>query len=387
MSDLPEVLRLLPLSETDAQRLDRARQIHRQGLEELVPGQSLNRIIDVHHKLIALQGYIKQAMDDLGMKLLAANELAELRLRQERLVGEWLSENISHTGGNPQLSHDGTVGRLPAGINRNRSSRWQISAQLPVADFESYLRETIERGQELTSAAVYRRARKFAASQDRLTWLVRPRETAIVEQMSALIEDGKRFGTIYADPPWPYDNQRTRGATDQHYRTMSLEDMAKLPVKRLAEDNAHLHLWTTNAFGFEAREIMEAWGFEYRSCFVWVKPDMGLGNYWRVATEFLLLGVRGSCPFRENNIDNYLFHHSLGHSQKPEEVRRRIERVSPPTYIELFGRRVAEGWTVLGDEIDVTWFDEPRIIRPIQGELLQEVDHESKRSRRKSRKK
>lgn len=97
-------------------------------------------------------------------------------------------------------------------------------------------------------------------------------ETCAVSDLQNLIEHNKKFSTIYADPPWKYDNQATRSATDNHYDTMAVEDIALLPVSELTTDNAHLHLWTTNAFLFEAKEIVEMWGFEYKSCFVWVKP-------------------------------------------------------------------------------------------------------------------
>ncbi len=171
------------------------------------------------------------------------------------------------------------------------------------------------------------------------------------DDLEGLVGQGRRFGTIYADPPWQYGNQGTRAATKGHYDSMSVAEIAELPVADLAGTNSHLHLWTTSSFLFEAREVLEAWGFEYRSSFVWVKPGLGIGNYWRVSHELLLLGVRGSVRFRDRGKRSWLERPRMLHSQKPEEVRKMIEKVSPGPYLELFARREAKGWTSWGNEV------------------------------------
>ena len=122
-------------------------------------------------------------------------------------------------------------------------------------------------------------------------------------------------------------------------------------VRPLSTDDAHLHLWTTNAFLFRAPEIIKAWGFEYKSCFFWVKPQMGIGNYWRVSHEFLLFATRGSVAFRNRAAKSWLEAKRGKHSSKPEAVRRLIETASPSPRFELFGRHNATGWTVFGNEI------------------------------------
>ena len=163
---------------------------------------------------------------------------------------------------------------------------------------------------------------------------------------------GKKFGTIYADPPWQYGNQSTRAATDNHYSTMSVDALCEMPVEDYAADDAHLHLWTTNAFLRDAFRVIDAWGFEYRSCFVWVKPQMGIGNYWRVSHEFMLLGIRGNAKrFNVRNEMSWGKFDRTKHSKKPHEVRAAIERVSTGPYLELFGREPVSGWTVLGNQI------------------------------------
>jgi N6-adenosine-specific RNA methylase IME4 len=182
-------------------------------------------------------------------------------------------------------------------------------------------------------------------------------DTCSVRDLELLIAQGKKYGTVYADPPWLYGNQGTRAATGQHYGGMTVEQIAALPIAQLVTEDAHLHLWTTNAFLFEAPQIIEQWGFEYKSCFVWVKTQMGIGNYWRVSHEFLLLAVRGSATFRNRAARSWLETKRGRHSSKPEKIRELIESASPTPYLELFGRRNAGGWTVWGNEIKRTMLD------------------------------
>ena len=183
------------------------------------------------------------------------------------------------------------------------------------------------------------------------------RETCVISDLYELIEQGKKFGTIYADPPWKYSNQGTRAATDNHYETLTPDEIAAFPIKDLIADHAQLHLWTTNAFLFETQKILEAWGFEYKDIFVWVKPQMGLGNYWRVSHELMVLGVRGDVPFLDHTQRSWIKERRTTHSTKPESVRRIVEKVSPGPFLELFGRRTTEGWVVWGNEIERTLFN------------------------------
>jgi N6-adenosine-specific RNA methylase IME4 len=187
-----------------------------------------------------------------------------------------------------------------------------------------------------------------AANGDRL---VLP---SIVRDLRELVDQGAKFGSIYADPPWPYSNTAARGAAESHYRTMSLEAICEVPVKQLAADQAHLHLWTTNAFLREAFDVIRAWGFRYKSCLIWTKPQIGMGNYWRVSHEFLLLGVRGNLPFVDRTIKSWQLARRTLHSRKPFLFRGLIEQVSPGPYLELFGREEQPncGWTVYGNQVE-----------------------------------
>ena len=180
----------------------------------------------------------------------------------------------------------------------------------------------------------------------------------IVTDLATLLADEQRFGTIYADPPWSYANRGTRGAAQGHYHGMTLDALAALPVGDLAAADAHLHLWVTSPLLFDAKRLFDAWGFEYVSSFVWDKDRMGLGNYWRINHEILLLGVRGQArSFRARNLGSVARLPRRKHSAKPEEIRSMIERASPGPFLELFGRRTAPGWTVYGDQVATDLFD------------------------------
>ena len=180
------------------------------------------------------------------------------------------------------------------------------------------------------------------------------RRPAIVRDLSWLTQAGLKYPTVYADPPWRYANVSSRAAAENHYTTMSLEEICNEPVKSLVAEIAHLHLWTTNAFLREAFDVIDAWGFRYKSCLVWVKPQLGMGNYWRVSHEYLLLGVRGSLPFTDHTCQSWLLERRSIHSRKPSRVRQLIEQVSPGPYLELYGREEIPNsqWTVYGNQVE-----------------------------------
>ncbi len=177
---------------------------------------------------------------------------------------------------------------------------------------------------------------------------------SIVRNLASLVESGTKYSTIYADPPWPYSNTAARGAAENHYGTMTLEAIRNEPVQALAADEAHLHLWTTNAFLREAFDVIHAWGFRYKSCLIWIKPQLGMGNYWRVSHEFLLFGVRGQLPFRDNTCRSWQLARRTVHSRKPFLFRGLIEQVSPGPYLELYGReeQPQTDWTVYGNQVE-----------------------------------
>lgn len=171
------------------------------------------------------------------------------------------------------------------------------------------------------------------------------------------------FSTIVADPPWQYGNTSTRGAAEDHYPTMTIEELCALDVAReRAAEQSHLYLWATAGHLPEAFRVMESWGFEYKTYLVWAKPQMGMGNYFRVSTELVLFGIRGGLRTRTRDTMNYFTVGRGKHSSKPEQFYDLVERNSPGPYLELFARCVADtallcrcnqchrGWTTWGNQ-------------------------------------
>jgi N6-adenosine-specific RNA methylase IME4 len=163
----------------------------------------------------------------------------------------------------------------------------------------------------------------------------------------------EQFDIILADPPWTYELLQ-RGNPQDHYQTMPLDQIKSLQVP--SADNAILFLWTTVAKLKESLEVMDSWGFTYRSCAVWIKEgNIGLGYYFRARHELLLLGKKGNdmpTPIEANRPDSVICAPRTRHSEKPELVYDIIEKMYPNRkYLELFARKERPGWTAWGNEV------------------------------------
>ncbi len=173
----------------------------------------------------------------------------------------------------------------------------------------------------------------------------------------------KKYNVIYADPPWGYQNKATRAAADKHYGTMTLEELKQMPITRgggcLAADDCALFMWATFPMLREALELIEAWGFKYKTiAFNWIKQNKngaglfwGLGNWTRSNSEICLLAIRGKPKRISAAVHSVVMAPVQKHSQKPDEVRERIVKlVGDVPRIELFARAAAPGWDCWGNE-------------------------------------
>ena len=168
--------------------------------------------------------------------------------------------------------------------------------------------------------------------------------------------DGK-YRIIYADPPWQYGDKLTDGygAADNHYPTMSIQELCELPIKELADENAVLFLWVTSPMLEECFEVIKAWGFKYKTSFVWDKVKHNMGHYNSVRHELLLVCTKGSClPDNNKLFDSVVsIERSDKHSEKPEYFREIIDALYPyGKKIELFARKKVNGWDVWGNQIE-----------------------------------
>jgi N6-adenosine-specific RNA methylase IME4 len=175
------------------------------------------------------------------------------------------------------------------------------------------------------------------------------------------------FGTILADPPWQFTNRTGKMAPEHRrllrYPTMQLDDILHLPVADLCLPQCHLYLWVPNALLAEGLQVMQQWGFTYKTNLVWYKirkdggPDgRGVGFYFRNVTELILFGVRGSLRTQQpgRRQVNIIASQKREHSRKPDELYSIIEQCSPGPYLELFARQLRHNWQQWGNEIALT---------------------------------
>lgn len=180
-----------------------------------------------------------------------------------------------------------------------------------------------------------------------------------------------KYDVILADPPWHFRNYSAdapgllhdfgRGA-NRHYPTMTTEDICKLQIP--AADNSILFLWACWPMLPDALQVIDAWGFEYKSlAWVWIKANptgwgffTGMGYYTRANSEPCLLATRGNVPKpKDRGILSIIYSAVMQHSRKPDDQYRKIEALYPGRrYLELFARRPRFGWDRWGNEVEST---------------------------------
>jgi N6-adenosine-specific RNA methylase IME4 len=173
------------------------------------------------------------------------------------------------------------------------------------------------------------------------------------------------FRTLLADPPWRFQNRTGKMAPEHlrlsRYPTMTVDEIAALPIPEVCAEKAHLYLWVPNALLLEGLQVMKSWGFEYKTNLIWFKtrkdggPDRrGVGFYFRNVTEVVLFGIRGRdnrtlAPGRRQ--PNLIAEQKREHSRKPEQLYEIIEACSPAPRLELFARTARAEWATWGNEI------------------------------------
>lgn len=186
------------------------------------------------------------------------------------------------------------------------------------------------------------RSGKVAGAYRRLTVLQQAKQ---LEAKPPALPTGP-FQVIVADPPWRYES-----GNDLPYPTMALEEIKALPVYDIADQHAILWLWTTNAHLRVAFEVVECWGFEYKTLLTWVKHQMGTGQWLRGQSEHCLLATRGKPVFLHGTHTTVLNGPRREHSRKPEEFYCLVEATCPGGKVELFSRQVRGEWRSYGSEV------------------------------------
>jgi len=175
-----------------------------------------------------------------------------------------------------------------------------------------------------------------------------------------LANEPDKYKIVYADPPWQYRDTCEDGAiqgkgADKHYPTMTINELCNLPVKNFTTENSVLFLWVTSPLLKDCWPIVNSWGFEYKSSFVWDKVKHNMGHYNSVRHELLLICTKGSCTPQASKLFDSVqsIEKSDIHSEKPEAFREIIDILYPEgKRIELFARKkLPEPWQVWGNEV------------------------------------
>jgi N6-adenosine-specific RNA methylase IME4 len=316
-------------------KLDKATQM-------LAEAKSLDEVKNIMDIAEAARTYARAAK--LGLE--AQNHAAEICITAKRKAGGFLSKLDRST---PQTAKINSMRGIDseyseaikeAGISPQDADRWQQISDVPEETFKKYIETTKEDWREITQAGALRIAR-----EDRKDSNPPP-----------MPKD--KYRIIYADPPWKYGNTMTdnMGAQSDHYNLLTVEEISALPIKEMVQDNAVLFLWVTSPILEESFQVVNAWGFKYKSSFIWDKVKHVMGHYNSVRHEILLICTRGSCqPDVHKLFDSVYSEDRTEHSKKPEFFRQVIDTIyTEGKRIELFARSKADGWDVWGNDENVS---------------------------------
>jgi N6-adenosine-specific RNA methylase IME4 len=320
--------------------------------EALAAATRVDEVKAVRDKAEALALYARQARDcDL------LDRATELRLRSERRAGELLAlmaatgARLGH-GGNRKSKSSPTILKLSdLGVSLDQSSRWQRLATIEPGEFEALVEARKSEAQRALSGS--RKERQAEKKQKRAE-----RETTLAQKQLDLPQ--KRYGVIYADPEWRFDVfSRDSGldrSAENHYPCSSLDEIKARNVQAIAADDCVLFMWATCPMLAAAFDVIAAWGFTYKSRFVWIKERVGTGYWVRDNAEELLIATRGNppAPAMGEQFEAAQQAPVGAHSAKPERFAQIIETYFPTLpKIELNRRGPPRpGWDAWGNEAE-----------------------------------
>jgi N6-adenosine-specific RNA methylase IME4 len=248
-----------------------------------------------------------------------------------------------------QLPH---AGKSTTGIPHTSRSRLTMLAEAGPEAVKEAAIELRNEGKDVTPRAVATLLTQGNKQERRAE-----RERALGTKQMAMPD--KRYGVIYADPPWrfePYSRESGMDrAADNHYPTMETEEIAKLAVPAAAD--CVLFLWATVPMLEAAMSVIPDWGFKYKSHFVWVKDKTGKGHWNQNKHELLLVATRGTIPAPApgQQWPSAITASRGKHSSKPSEFRTMIEELFPTLpKIELFASERHKGWGAWGNEVELS---------------------------------
>jgi N6-adenosine-specific RNA methylase IME4 len=311
-------------------------------------------------------------------------DVHELRFRSRDEAEDWIDRNQL---GRRNLTHDAFTMLLGRRYKRAKKRHGERGPEkTDQNDQSSGTAETIgaEHG---VSPATVRRAEKFFDEVERTPELKRAVEegrpvlqvkrelkeqarearreenrkkiASVPEPEKAAAVAEAKYATIVIDPPWDWGDEGDQdqlGRARPDYGTMSIEQLERLDVGGLADDDCHIYLWITNRSLPKGFRLLEAWGFRYITAITWVKPHFGMGNYFRGQTEHVLFGVKGSQSLKRKDVGTVFEadRGPAGHSSKPPAFLDLVESCSPGPFLEMFSRSARPGWVAWGENTNAT---------------------------------
>lgn len=273
---------------------------------------------------------------------------ANLQTPTRAEAAEMLSVSERTVNAAAKVKDEGTP-ELVAAVESGRAS---VSAAAEVATLpKAEQQEIVAKGEtEILKAAKKIKAdRAEKRREERINKVVELSKKSLVPLATI-----GRFPVLYVDPPWRYDFAADDAdVIENHYPTMTLDEICALPVSDVALEDCVLFLWTTSPKLEESFRVLNAWGFTYRTCAVWDKQWIGPGYYFRQRHELLLVATKGTLPVPSpsNRPDSVFTEKRTAHSRKPEVAYRLIESMYPELpKLELFSRESREGWDSWGNE-------------------------------------
>lgn len=318
-------------------------------------------------KLVAVRAEIR-AIDKVGLaeevrrqKLEEAQAISEAVLDAEVRLGELMAMIPKNQVGRPKEIIDSGVDNFQptkseiikqAGFTQKQAERFQTLAAHPeiVEQAKAEARENddvVSRSLALNMIKAKHKEERERTIQERIE---KPHVGSYVD----IYHTGKKYRVVYADPPWSYGDKQNidgLGGAEKHYTTMPLDEICKIPVP--TEKDAVLFIWVTSPMLEDVFKVINAWGFKYKTSFVWDKVAHNMGHYNSVRHELLLIATKGSCvPDVKKLFDSVVSIERTEHSKKPSKFREIIDTLYPVgERLEMFAREAPEGWDVWGNMV------------------------------------
>lgn len=283
-----------------------------------------------------------------------AQEIAETVTLAEMRTGELLKaipkakENQYtkvqiDTGVEKQKPKSETIKEL--GFTQKQAERMQTLAEHP-----EIVKEAIQEARDnddIVSRAFVLGKIKQVKRKENIQKQVEDIENSVMDKPNGL------FDVIAIDPPWNYGTQFNASGrrVANPYPEMTQEQLKAIEVP--ASDNCVMFLWTTHKFIWDAKELLDTWGFEYRSMLVWDKQKIGMGDLLRMQCEFCLIGIKGKPVFRDNHsVRDIISEPRREHSRKPEGFYSLVDSLCVGRKLDYFSRERREGWCSYGNDTE-----------------------------------